>query len=230
MRNIAEMPKVEPSAVIMAKILSVVILGLSTLTAGSLPVFVFKRLGIVQQSRSGVANTMLRLILNFGGGVLLCTTFTHMLPEVREGVENLVINGMLDSNWSMTGRLAELVMCIGFLIMYCIENLAHGHGHGHEHGHGHNDQQHQPQKWNSNGSQQNPNFKIEETISATCRVTNYNSCALSVTNDKPVQPKYASNSEAIHHSFLIILALCVHEIFEGLAIGLEKNPTEVSML
>ncbi|VVC29586.1 Hypothetical protein CINCED_3A000865 [Cinara cedri] len=219
----ADEPKFDHSAVILAKILSIAFLGLSSLTAGSLPVCVFERLGIMQQSRGGIANTVLRLTLNFGGGVLLSTTFVHLLPEVREGVEGLVANGTLDANGPVTGRLAELVMCVGFLIMYCVEDLAHGHGHGHGHGHKRDDP--------DGGGWQNPGFKIEETMSAAGRVANYNSCTSSGGNadtaGKPVQPKYASNSDAVYRSFLIIFALCIHEVFEGLAIGLEKNPTTV---
>lgn len=229
----AEAPKIDHSAVILAKILSIAFLGLSSLVAGSLPVCVFERLDIAQQSFGGLANTMLRLILNFGGGVLLCTTFVHMLPEVREGVEGLVANGTLNPDGPLTECLAELVMCVGFLIMYCIEDLAHGHGHGHGHEHGHGDEYgHKQGHGHGNpggGGWHNQSFKIEETISASSRVTNYNSCTPSAANaGQPVQSNYASNHDTIHRSFLIIFALCIHEVFEGLAIGLEKNPTEVS--
>jgi len=35
------------------------------------------------------------MMLCFGAGVLLCTAFIHMLPELREAVEAQVANGNL---------------------------------------------------------------------------------------------------------------------------------------
>jgi len=35
------------------------------------------------------------MLLCFGAGVLLCTAFIHMMPELRESVEALVASGEL---------------------------------------------------------------------------------------------------------------------------------------
>jgi len=38
---------------------------------------------------------MVGILLGFGGGVLFSTTFLHLIPEVREGVEALVEDGRM---------------------------------------------------------------------------------------------------------------------------------------
>lgn len=53
---------------------------------------------------------IVNLLLGFGGGVLLCTTFLHLLPEVAEGVEFLIDEG----TWSRQNfAIAEALCCTG---------------------------------------------------------------------------------------------------------------------
>lgn len=241
------------TSVVLAKILAMAFLGVSSFVVGSTPVCVFERLGIRRRAR-GAANAVLRLILNFGGGVLLCTTFLHLLPEVREGVEQLTDDGMLDSHVTVDGMLPELIMCIGFFIMYSVEELVHGfvggdcHAHGddphHHYQHGSNNnhhhhshspqQQHHPEKKNDsndNDGHSNPGFEKQEVVStatATGRVANYNSCTSAVEiADVKKSEQSSDDTESVLRGFLVVGALSVHELFEGLAVGLEKNPTQV---
>ncbi|XP_015378804.1 PREDICTED: zinc transporter ZIP3-like [Diuraphis noxia] len=252
------------SSAVLAKILAMTFLGVSSFVAGSTPVCVFERMGIRRRSR-GAANTALRLILNFGGGVLLCTTFLHLLPEVREGVERLTDDGTLDSKSPVAGLLAELVMCAGFFFMYSIEELVHGfagndchahHSHGHSghshsgHSHSHSHSGHSTTNRGGGGSvdgvvsQQRRSDAVVaaeyDKVDAAGRVANYNSCMstveLAAATKKPVPavkksvPVDASSStspESVLRGFLVVGALSIHELFEGLAVGLEKNPTQV---
>lgn len=55
--------------------------------------------------------------------MLLATTFLHLLPEVREGLEDLTKEGSKMSNFPL--ELPEFIMCVGFFAMYAIEELAH---------------------------------------------------------------------------------------------------------
>lgn len=221
-------------------------LGVSSFGAGMLPVCVFERLGIRRRAR-GAANTMLRLILNFGGGVLLCTTFLHLLPEVREGVQQLIDDSTLSADTPMVDQLAEFIMCLGFFVMYSVEELVHGligsgdchahgsddHHHHHHHHHSENDSDHvhQPQQKESNGVT-NLSYDKDEPVSG--RVANYNSCSsLETAADKKAtqtaQPeKSTASTRLVLRGFLIVGALSIHELFEGLAVGLEKNAAQVS--
>ncbi|KAF0769299.1 zinc transporter ZIP1-like, partial [Aphis craccivora] len=245
----------DASSAVLAKILAMAFLGVSSFVAGSTPVCVFERLGIRRRGR-GAANTALRLILNFGGGVLLCTTFLHLLPEVREGVEKLTADGRLDKNSPLSGLLAELIMCSGFFFMYSIEELVHGFAGGDCHAH-HSGSDHSiadrghgedvaatPQQrrvdaaTTAGGGGGQPNAVAYDKMDGTGRVANYNSCMSSVelaaadkksapTARKPVPAVPSSASESVVRGFLVVGALSIHELFEGLAVGLEKNPTQV---
>ncbi|XP_058798153.1 protein zntC isoform X2 [Phymastichus coffea] len=63
------------------------------------------------------------LLLCFGGGVLLFTTFLHLAPEVRESVELHQSNGQLATLGSLS--LAELLFCCGFFVVYLVEETVH---------------------------------------------------------------------------------------------------------
>lgn len=63
------------------------------------------------------------LLLCFGGGVLLFTTFVHLAPEVRASVENHQSNGQLPELGTL--GLAELLFCGGFFLVYLVEEAVH---------------------------------------------------------------------------------------------------------
>ncbi|XP_049841014.1 uncharacterized protein LOC126291516 [Schistocerca gregaria] len=67
---------------------------------------------------------LVSLLLCFGGGVLLFTTFIHLQPEVRDSFRDLESCGYL---WeSREGLpLAELVFCGGFFTVYLVEEMVH---------------------------------------------------------------------------------------------------------
>lgn len=67
---------------------------------------------------------MTSLLLCFGGGVLLFTTFLHLAPEVRQSVEKLQASGELISLGDNLS-LAELLFCGGFFFVYLIEEAVH---------------------------------------------------------------------------------------------------------
>jgi len=53
---------------------------------------------------------MVGILLGFGGGVLFSTTFLHLIPEVREGVEALVEDGRMPQ---LNFSLADMLACAG---------------------------------------------------------------------------------------------------------------------
>ncbi|XP_011152235.2 uncharacterized protein LOC105190918 isoform X1 [Harpegnathos saltator] len=63
------------------------------------------------------------LLLCFGGGVLLYTTFLHLAPEVRASVERHQSNGQLPTLGTLS--LAELLFCGGFFLVYLVEEAVH---------------------------------------------------------------------------------------------------------
>lgn len=171
-------------------------------------------------------NEYVKLLLGLGGGVLLCTTFYHLLPEVAETFEQL--DGLPDKDI----HYAELLMCIGFFLMYFVEECVHLHLHRkemenmktlrrslsirrgtieiisdngkeevklkqtHEHDHNHNSQE-------------------------ANKGSNHNHSHLVINQDA------ADSTVKALRGLLVVLALSVHELFEGLAVGLEKSADAV---
>lgn len=85
-----------------AKILAMLTLGGGCLFLGLLPAF-FNR------TRRRRRQFSISAMLCFGAGVLLATSLVHMLPEVRETL----------------GESAEKIFCIGFFIVYLVDELVH---------------------------------------------------------------------------------------------------------
>ena len=82
--------------VLIAKIGSMLILGGFSLVLGLLPIKIIEKFGLSKLDAKG-KNTKAQLALSalncFGAGVILTTSFTHMLPEVREILEATETSG-----------------------------------------------------------------------------------------------------------------------------------------
>ncbi|CAD6196198.1 unnamed protein product [Caenorhabditis auriculariae] len=84
---------------------------------------------------------ILCLLTCFSGGVFLATCFLHLFPELVENVKNLDQNHGIHINYP----IAELLSCLGFFLLFFIEELvimlipamAHSHGHSSDHHHHH---------------------------------------------------------------------------------------------
>ncbi|KAL0131772.1 hypothetical protein PUN28_002962 [Cardiocondyla obscurior] len=88
----------------------------STSTSASSP-------SIDSTSAANKQGLLTSLLLCFGGGVLLFTTFVHLAPEVRASVENHQSNGQLPDLETL--GLAELLFCSGFFLVYLVEEAVH---------------------------------------------------------------------------------------------------------
>ena len=113
------------------KILAMFILLLGTLTLGLIPIF-FKR-GAAQ---NGWRRKATSLLLCFGGGVLLATCFTHILPEVILCCSRFKYGSNLDRSSQVVESfntfpeleekpIGEILLCAGFFFVYLVEELVH---------------------------------------------------------------------------------------------------------
>lgn len=111
---------------IVAKTIAIVVLGLGSFILGMLPVKLAKcfnwKFGNGEEANN---NIIISLLLCFGGGVLMFTTFLHLQPEVREAVETLIETGVVPE-FGHDAKLAELIFCMGFFFVYLIEEIVHG--------------------------------------------------------------------------------------------------------
>ncbi|XP_075217128.1 zinc transporter ZIP1-like [Lycorma delicatula] len=131
-----------PAGLIPTKVVAMITLGLVSFLLGMVPVKLatwlrYKKTSKVTISGQGGSKqqpAIISLLLCYGGGVLLFTTFLHLQPEVREGVEHLIESGKMpdwlaDSNLSVS----DIAFCCGFFFVYIVEESVHWlldrHGH-----------------------------------------------------------------------------------------------------
>ncbi|XP_011309646.1 uncharacterized protein [Fopius arisanus] len=127
-------------SLILVKIGAMLALGMGSLGLGMLPLAVghcrFKRrqkcaLSSTSSTSTNTSSTpdssaqglLTSLLLCFGGGVLLFTTFLHLAPEVRQSVDRHQLNGQLVPLGSLS--MAELLFCVGFFLVYLVEETVH---------------------------------------------------------------------------------------------------------
>lgn len=249
------------SDIVIAKATAMTVLFLAALCAGLMP---FKLAQWFKWTSAGANNAkagiVVSLLLAFGGGVLLCTTFLHLLPEVKENVQRLQANGDLPE---FKFHFAELLMCLGFFTMYFIEQLVHAYLHKHN-----RDVKEAESAFQRGVSVRDSTImstprrkKISENRNGSISIAEL--IANDVENDKfqveivPKQKDHHGNHGHSHlhlpmhnnnnnnnngdkangidddiivsslRGLLIVLALSVHELFEGLAVGLEGSAQNV---
>ncbi|GMT28288.1 hypothetical protein PFISCL1PPCAC_19585, partial [Pristionchus fissidentatus] len=126
------------------KLLLLVAMIVGVIVAGLAPVRLLK---VLRQNAARASSSqqhknislILCLLTCFSGGVFLGTCFLHLFPELNNSVRDLIVR----YDWHVEYPLAELLSCIGFFLLFFLEELvimllpsmAHGHSHGH-HAHG----------------------------------------------------------------------------------------------
>lgn len=85
--------------------------------------------------KRGRVSLLLCLLTCFSGGVFLATCFLHLFPELMEHFNDMRIKYHIDADFPV----AELLCCLGFFILFFVEELVliilpgGGHSHGHTH-------------------------------------------------------------------------------------------------
>ncbi|KAL3276126.1 hypothetical protein HHI36_020845 [Cryptolaemus montrouzieri] len=220
----------EANEVLSAKVISMVVLGLGSFLCGILPLKLSKYVSV--KNAEGDKNLLISLLLCFGGGVLLFTTFIHLQPEVRESFAILNSEKRLPE---ISGDLplSELVFCVGFFFVYLIEELVHLYLHRRMH----NEVLHRSLsvRCSRKNSQTIPRITVNKFDDGTIScITTSNKQLLNGDSTIHLDQK----STGHHHHFdvnlmksfsalLAVLALSFHAIFEGLAVGLESDKENV---
>lgn len=231
----------EDNSVLIAKISAIVVLFLASLIFGTIPFKLADWFKWREVSPGTHAGSVISALLSFGGGVLLATTFLHLLPEVNEQISELQESHLLpDFQFS----LSSLLMCSGFFIMYFIEELVHTYLHKHEKNNESSDTAEEAfkrgrsvrgsslmrKKLNPDEANvvvadtENPTENTLERIhSSVPREAHHHHSHMhisKITNDDDV---FVTSMRGL----LVVLALSIHELFEGLAVGLQSSATNV---
>ncbi|XP_026735235.1 zinc transporter ZIP1-like [Trichoplusia ni] len=222
----------DTEGVVLAKGVSMIVLFCASMICGLAPLLLAKKFHWLSAEDAGnlkTTNRVVMTLLSFGGGVLLSTTFMHLVPEVQHNVEYLQSIGSINEfDFSLT----PLLTCCGFFIMYLVEELVHMYIHYREKKNG----QVAPLVRNLSVRQSRSGITSNGEKSAT------NSTADLVESKKDLE-SHQHNGHSHHHShmpmnvgddvtsalrgLLIVLALSIHELFEGLAVGLESSTSHV---
>ncbi|CAB3245917.1 unnamed protein product [Arctia plantaginis] len=197
-----------------AKIITMVCLFSISMVVGCLPFLLslkfnwFKSDGNLRNS-----NKVVMGLLSFGGGVLFATTFMHLLPEVDENIELLQESGEFPEGHIF---FAGIIMCSGFFMMYLIEELVHLYINNRA-----------KKKTDSNFIKP---FHVRKDSTAVAEPeakendvenhTHKGHCHSAVV-------KGEDGEQSALRGLLIVLALSIHELFEGLAVGLESSVANV---
>ncbi|XP_045512235.1 zinc transporter ZIP3 isoform X1 [Pieris brassicae] len=173
-----------------AKVISMLALGLGSFGAGMAPVFISER----ARQRHPL---LISCLLCFGGGVLLSTSLTHILPEARE----------------MLGKYSELGLCVGFFLVYFVDELVHLF-----YGANNNIQRERT----SYGTEESHLLRDDE-MRERCGGAADNPRMCHVSHKAPCNKSYSG-------VIGLLCALLVHSFLEGLAIGLQETASQVLLL
>jgi solute carrier family 39 (zinc transporter), member 1/2/3 len=230
------------SDVVIAKIISGVCLFVVSVICGVIPfrlAKVFKWVEPLDQSGGENGdkkpNKTVNILLCFGGGVLLATTFLHLLPDINHTIAWLTEEELLPK---MDLALGELLMMIGFFLIYLIEEIVHNYLHRHQ-----NKKKKQKEKLATDSIDDTDAFMRGITVRNSALLKKLSTASPEIThdNDKKLPNDHESHGHGHSHilplphseeedllvsslrGLLIVLALSIHELFEGFAVGLEKT-------
>ncbi|KAL1517624.1 hypothetical protein ABEB36_001363 [Hypothenemus hampei] len=207
-----------------AKATAMCVLFLCSFTLGCIPIKLTKWL--LKKDKLGnsnpESNKYVQMLLGLGGGVLLCTTFLHLLPEVAETFEDLNFTPNVEIHY------AELLMCIGFFVMYFVEECVHAYLRSRE-------KKAEPSPLMRTLSIRRGDTPrgsmVQETKLQDITVNNEghkheNNPHDGHRHNHVLHEEVDSTVKALR-GLLIVLALSVHELFEGLSVGLEASAGNV---
>jgi len=200
------------------KVIVLFLLGIIKLLSGIAPLFLTK---ILKRKSDRFLKKFIGTVLCFGGGVLLGTVFMHMLKEVRESMEKAVSMGFLPEIAEYP--FSELLICLGFLMILLIESAVHKFFGGHNHSHFPS----QDTLARRVADVETPIRGIDnrgyDSTEATESYTSTQSTNSSEVDNRQDGSTLLSNLR----SFLVVVALSVHSLFEGMAVGLEESNSGV---
>ncbi|CAK1553925.1 unnamed protein product [Leptosia nina] len=199
-----------------AKIITMTCLFSVSMIVGSLPSIIsikYKWFTPKEDTNMRTSNSLVVGLLSFGGGVLFATTFMHLLPEVDKNVKELQEQGRLPE---MPIYLAALIMCCGFFMMYLVEELVHVYITRRENKTANTSFTRVLSIRRSNSEEEGATQVIK---SVEAGAKGHGHSHLPIQGDDTIVSAL--------RGLLIVLALSIHELFEGLAVGLEASANSV---
>jgi len=192
------------------------LLGGVSLLLGLLPLL-FKRTcgfgGGQNGANGGKSSALISALSCFGGGVILATCFTHMLPEVNIALNENIKHGAFPD----TGmHFAEIFVLCGFFMIYIVEEVTHLAI----------DKFLSPHKSSEMNSPEETETPLKSAVHAHDMEVPNGHIDPTVAI-KSQSAAAATSFEASLRGFLVILALSLHAVFEGVALGIAPEERSV---
>ncbi|GFY38804.1 zinc transporter ZIP1 [Trichonephila inaurata madagascariensis] len=222
---------------LISRLICMFLLLLGTLFFGILPVYVKKNLFKCDcnsdtcktscKARKGKLITS--FLIYFGGGVLLGTTFLHLLPESREAFEephdvkppSNSTGGDDDHHESFP--IPEFIVCCGFFAVYLFEEIVHFFFGGHTHVPSENKAL---RSFSTTSGCSSAPMCVEGGLTSSGKHKPSASDVQHVIQSSEGLVQHDSHHEASSFSLtglLTVAALSFHSLFEGFAIGLRPD-------
>ncbi|XP_060116744.1 zinc transporter ZIP1 [Heteronotia binoei] len=192
------------------KLGSLVLLLLVTLLCGFLPLWVFHRPGSATSS-SATRKKALSLVSCFAGGVFLATCLLDLIPDYLSSINE----ALAELGITLFFPLQEFILAMGFFLVLVMEQIVLAY--------------------------KDPAGSLEET-QALLSSASQNSGALQdqgwpdgplprqLPRDGPLRERPHFHVDFNAHSaircFVLLLALSLHSVFEGLAVGLQEGSAQ----
>lgn len=221
----------------LVKVISLLIVFFVTLTATLLPI---KLNGIFKQwGEKGTK--LLDYMMCYGGGVFFAIYMLHMAPDAKELVDHMIVQP-----YNISYPIGELLISIGFFMMVFSEKLVENIQKRMKH----KDVPEVEEPFNQNDtigrklslSQHDsmlsnyPNLSIDIGMDAadsrqqTNNINNKQAMKYqTVAKDEEASGAHIGHEIDVHgtRSLILLLALSLHHVFEGISVGLKKTETAV---
>ncbi|XP_065566150.1 zinc transporter ZIP1-like isoform X1 [Artemia franciscana] len=246
--------KEDTSGITEAKIASICILAIVSLICGFIPLWIVKRFGATNKAMSRTANSILSGMLCFGAGILMATALLHLLPEVRNGLNALIECNVIQTNLPLAEIVISAGFFMVYLVeeiihvftdRYVTNKTAELNRVNSSKGQDSRDEEtNEKKQTDSNDNKSSGKLNsghIESGSNSSESISYINSVSEDSHEPISISHHHSHHSSHLHgiplegddsleatiRGLLIIVALCLHEIFEGMAIGLEDETSGV---
>ncbi|CAJ0578439.1 unnamed protein product, partial [Mesorhabditis spiculigera] len=218
----------------------------TTAAAGLVPLKLFRWLeGKPGEAKSGNGGRWMSLLSCFSGGVFMATCFLDIVPHIGENYSAL----LEATKWEPALPLPQFFTCIGFFLVYFIEQLCMRifamKGHGHSHGALPHQDEITPPTQSKNGKN-NDRRHLSESGNGNVMSEHEGRAML---DDRPLKHhrshqslhelvmeesvRYATSADeegSFLKSLTFAIAMSFHSILEGFALGVQDTPTRIVSL
>lgn len=207
----------------------------------------------INEKRHHQVQCALAMCQSFGGGVLFATCLLHMMPEVHDSVEELKKYTQLETGYPFS----QLIVCLGFLLIYFVEEASHwliskvpedplvcSRKSSTTHSNKISPKNEESVQNDTNiftivSAIQEKEISDKASINSMADIENQENLKNLEENEKvseiieeqevvnEIIEEKVKTKQHVFRGIVVILALCLHAVLEGLAIGLQNSMSNI---